>query len=316
MDGNVKQLFKVWHYVYQKSYTLDTEEAKIRYTTFKKNLANIKETNSMNLPYKLGLNQFSDLSSEEFSKEYLRTVIPEDPSQNLLTDDEDEDLTKRFLKIENVTINWTNFYSPPRNQGACGSCWTFGAAGSIEGNMGIKKNKTFPYLSTQQILDCNPSNSGCNGGSDTNSLNWLVKTGIMYDKEYPYTAKKEACKFNKSASLVKITGVKYCSGSKDKKCTKEVFLGLLSQGPLAVATDGLGDFQSYRSGIYTGLCKQLNHAVVAVGYGYDTNTKLNYFLIRNSWGTGWGEKGYIRIAENPSNNNSCFIVSRGHLPIV
>ena len=311
-----KTLFKIWHLVFQKEYTLDSEEAKKRFAIFKSNLAEVRKVNDENLPYKLGVNQFSDLSPEEFRKIYLTEQKPKDPEVNFLSDD-DDDLTKRNLQ-NYAPIDWKVFYPPIRDQKFCGSGWAFSACGSIDGNLGVKYRKAQPYTSPQQLVDCDSAQLGCNGGYFPNAFKYIQNNGgLMYDSDYSYKSiKGRSCLFNSKANLVKISGFKFCNNNSGVRCSESIVYGLLERGPLSVSVDASGNFQSYQSGVYTASCTTSNHAVNLVGYGLDFDTNLFYWLIRNSWSATWGDKGYLRMAVNDSNNHSCFTTDTALLPLV
>ena len=321
MDSTPKELFKVWHLLYKREYTYASEEAKMRFRNFKINLALIKETNSKHLGYTFGLNQFSDLSAEEFKRIYLTRK----PNLNLEQDlkeinnqlgfltptDDDDDLTKRNLQMAN--IDYSMYFLPPRDQGGCGSCWAFSSAGAIEGNLSKKKGAPVNYLSTQQLVDCDTGNGGCNGGDMRVCYKYVMLSGMMNDIDYKYTAAKGSCKYVKTQAVSKILGFDYCSGYTSRTCSTSIFYSLLAKGPLAVGIDG-STIQSYYNGIYLGACYQDNHAVIAIGYG--TSGAQNYWIVRNSWGASWGENGYIRVLANINNNSSCFVENEGVLPLV
>jgi len=314
MDESPKELFKVWHLLFNKEYALNSDEAKQRFRNFEAKLAYIKSHNSKNLHYRLGLNQFSDLTKEEFEKMYLTEINVEDPKQNFLSDEDDDDLMKRNLQ-NNTAINWTSVFPPIRSQEQCGSCWAFAASGAIDGNRGLKF-KRLENTSPQQLVDCDTFSNGCNGGSYANSFNYIQTNGLMFENDYSYKAAQEPCKFRSNAKLVKITGTKFCNNNQKVPCSISIVYGLLKQGPLAVSLDASQDFIDYESGVFTAACRATNHAVVLVGYGYDAATKLNYWLVRNSWGPYWGDRGYIKVAVNDSNQSSCFITTRAYLPLV
>jgi len=264
----------------------------------------------------LGLNQFSDLTNEEFEKKYLSEKAPQDPDQNFLNDADDDDLTKRNLQT-NTEINWVRYFPEVRDQGNCGSCWAFSTTGAIEGNRGVKANGPTEFTSPQQLVDCDKRDLGCNGGFYGYALEYIKENGLMYDRDYPYTASGGDCKYNSNAESIKVTGYKFCNnGSRTNRCSTSIVYGLLSEGPLSVSVDASGNFGMYSSGVYTDYCRGSNHAVVLAGYGYDSDTNLSYWLIRNSWGGNWGDKGHIKVAVNESNRYSCFITNRAFLPLV
>lgn len=313
MNESPKTLFKIWHLVFGKEYSLESTEAKKRFAIFKANLVEIRKINAQDLPYKLGINQFSDLSQEEFNNLFLTEKAPNDPEVNFLSEVDDDDLTKRNLE-NNTAIDWRSFYPAVRSQGICGSCWAFSTAGSIDGNRGLKYKKVQEWVSPQQLIDCDLKQFGCGGGYYPSAFEYVQNKGIMLDSMYSYLESQGPCRFKPLAPLVKINGVKFCNNDRSQKCSNSIVYGLLSQGPLSVSVDASGQFQHFKGGIYTATCRNSNHAVNAVGYGVEKN--IQYWLIRNSWAATWGEKGYIRIAVNAKNQNSCFVTNRAYLPLV
>jgi hypothetical protein len=326
MDKSPKDLFKVWHFLYAKEYLLSSDQAKSRFAIFKENLAKIKQINTEQQDYRVGINQFSDLTDEEFSTMYALQTPPEapEPDDGFLTpveDDDDDDLTKRVLQ-NYQPINHIAVMRKPRNQGRCGSCWAYGATGAVEGAFAINKNGGKPlddYLSTQQLVDCDRNENGCNGGYKDRALNYIKKYGSMKNSDYTYRAVKGTCKYNSNLATYKITGYKYCSiysSNKSYRCSFDKQYNLLSKGPLNVGIDGMTfAFRHYKSGIFTGSCYKHNHIVVNVGYGV-SDAGTQYFIIRNSWGPTWGEKGHIKVKINVNNKNSCFIGNDAYLPTV
>jgi len=328
MEKSPKELFKVWHLVFEKNYSLDTLEARQRFRTFKANLQLIKEHNAKNLSYKLGLNQFSDMTNAEFKQKMCtkKVVQGEELDQildnfdkNSYSDDDDDDLTKRNLIAGKQAIDYTNSFSEARSQGNCGSCWAFASSGAVEGALGAKLSKSFPYLSPQQLVDCDTRNNGCNGGNTIWAFDYIVKNGIHYDSYYPYNEARGKCKYSSSAPLNKVIKYIYCtnySNIKDRKCSIDKVYKLLTNGPGAVGVDaGTPEFQGYSSGIFSGTCTNDNHAVILAGYGI-SNDNVEYWIVRNSWGAFWGDNGYIKIKVNDGNKYSCFINNELIVPIV
>jgi len=333
-DGPKKEYFKVFHHIYKKDYDINSEEAIIRYSAFKQNLKIIEETNAQNLSYQLGINQFADLTKEEFTEKHLmdphekRKAITatirnlrEEGYFDLNADNDDEGYFD--LNADSDTSPSTNAYAPldhrkfllpPRDQKNCGSCWSFATTGAVEAAIAIRRNVT-EYLSTQHLIDCDTSNNGCKGGLYPGSFKYAVQYGMVSEKVYPYKEMKNKCAVPSNAVRTKITSFQFCTNySSAPNCSVDKVYSLLKSGPLAIGIDG-STIQLYKGGIFTATCTSDTHAVVLVGYGVDTITKREYFIVRNSWGPNWGENGYIRVARNDSNKRSCFATNEAFLPI-
>ena len=195
--------------------------------------------------------------------------------------------------------DWRDYgrVSPVKVQG---SCLAFSIIANLEGLYYAKKGvmKTF---SEQMLVDCDTSDSGCNGGLMQYAFTWLKKNGIMLDSDYPYTGTKGTCKSDKSKYVdMSVTGYKKLGSSWSTWSAvdeDEVKDFLYETGPLAIALNA-NPLQTYVSGILDLTSSQcpssgINHAVTLVGYG--TEDSVAYWIIKNSWGTSWGEKGYFRI---------------------
>jgi len=314
VDKDAKELFKVFYLVYGKQYQLDSEEAKSRFQNFKKTLKIINESNSKDLPYKLGINKYSDLSEEEWRKKLTRRIRTKAEfdrdfaDATFLSAEDDDDLTKRNLQSTMTTVTWQKYYGTVRDQGNCSDCWAFAATAIVEGCFAMKQGKPYQYLSAQQVLDCDTSGQyGCDGGDTIAALAYIKSNGLEADTSYTYSAVQGNCKFSSSKVAAKITGSSYCSNYYKKgSCTALIVNVMLQKGPLAVGIDGgTSGFQNYKSGIFTGACSNDDHAVTLVGYGIDSKLG-DYMIIRNSWGASWGMSGYINIKRNDANNLSCF----------
>jgi histolysain len=203
-----------------------------------------------------------------------------------------------------------------RDQAQCGSCYTFSSVQAVEGRLLIAGSKQFNVntldLSEQQLVDCSKEtgNKGCNGGSLLFTFRYIKLNGLMKESDYKYEAKElDSCKYDKSKVVVKISGQKTVPSGNEEELKKAV-----AEGPVAVAIDASGvKFQLYNGGVYDNpSCSstQLNHGVGAVGYG-NTNGQ-DYWIVRNSWGESWGDKGYILMSRNK--NNQCGIASGACYP--
>ena len=293
LDSLIFQQFQKFIKKYQKKYE-SINEFLARYEVFRRNVMDtFKEENSL---YRTGITKFSDLTKQEFSKIYLNLNYDALAMANF---------DPTIVKISNAApdaYDWRDYgrVSPVKDQASCGSCWAFSTIANLEGLYYAKKGvmKTF---SEQMLVDCDTSDSGCNGGLMQYAFTWLKKNGIMLDSDYPYTGTKGTCKSDKSKYVdMSVTGYKKLGSSWSTWSAvdeDEVKDFLYETGPLAIALNA-NPLQTYVSGILDLTSSQcpssgINHAVTLVGYG--TEDSVAYWIIKNSWGTSWGEKGYFRI---------------------
>jgi len=216
-------------------------------------------------------------------------------------------------------VDWREkgYVTPVKNQERCGSCWAFSTTGSLEGQH-FKKTQKLVSLSEQNLIDCSKKegNKGCQGGLMDNAFKYIIKNkGIDTEQSYPYTGQNGfRCKFNEAnvgATVSSFVDVKRGSESALAQAIAEI-------GPISVAMDaGHESFQHYRTGIYTERkCSsvKLDHGVLAVGYGSDAETSGNYWIVKNSWGTMWGDKGYFKLAKD--DKNMCGLATQPSYPVV
>jgi cathepsin L len=286
---------------HQKSYHHD--EFLHRYRTFKANLDFINGHNKANKTFTVAMNKFGDLSVHEFSRIYLgtrATVVP-----------------KHVRSVHNPKLpaawDWRKqgAVTPIKNQGQCGSCWSFSTTGSTEGCHMITSKKLVS-LSEQNLMDCSTSqgNQGCDGGLMTQAMTYIISNGgIDTEASYPYTAQDGTCSYNAANSGATLKSFVNVNPGDENDLQVKV-----SMGPTSVAIDASqNSFQFYSSGVYNEpACStsQLDHGVLAIGWGVDSGTA--FWLVKNSWGTDWGMNGYIEMSRNL--NNQCGIATMATLP--
>jgi len=334
-----KDMFKVFHFVHKKTYSLDSQEGFNRYRIFKQNLKWVEEKNNQLGKQIYGITQFMDMTDDELMKKYLMDTVIYEKNQKLLNEairvpqasenfqekrnnffelieDYDEIIEQKVTQTP-TSIDWTTIMNPAKDQGECGSCWAFAAVGAIEGNININF-KTLPNLSEQYLLDCDIGNFACGGGDSAKAINFLKKYGTIDQTVSPYKASgRTQCKYSEYKSVSKnyVKGFSYCNKKEvAKQCTKDTWLNLLAKGPVAVSMSiADGSFFKYKPAngeawIPSTCGTTLNHAVIAVGYVIENG--IEYLKVRNSWGSNWGINGYFKI---PVNKN-CRIMDTAYLP--
>jgi cathepsin L len=261
--------------------------------------------------FTLRVNKYADLTNEEYRQLLAtRASLQRPHAVATFTASGNEDLP------ETVDYRTQKLVTDVKDQGGCGSCWAFSAVASIEGQH-AKKTGQLVRLSEQQLVDCSgdEGNQGCNGGLMNLAFDYLLKAGgIESEEDYPYTGSDDECQFDKSKVVAKLTGyVNVTVG--DEKALQEATAKV---GPISVAIDaGSFWFQFYFGGVYTQSgcgtdMEQLNHGVTVVGYGKEKNQ--DYWLIKNSWGSGWGDSGYMKLARNAK--NLCGVATDASYPLL
>ncbi|KAL6650398.1 hypothetical protein ACP70R_009323 [Stipagrostis hirtigluma subsp. patula] len=286
-----------WMAQYGRVYNDDAEKMR-RFKIFKENNKFIEAFNAGNHKFLLGVNQFADLTNEEFrDTKTIRGLKP--GGMRVPTGFRYENANLAALP---ATVDWRKkgAVTPIKNQGTtCGSCWAFAAVASIEGITKLSTGKLVS-LSEQELVDCdiNDMDGGCDGGWADGAFNFTIKNGgLTTEASYPYTGKDGKCQTAKAAtSAVTIKGYEYVPINDEAALMKAV-----ANQPVTVSIDG-GDkmFQFYSSGVMTGSCgTELDHVITAIGYGMESDG-TKYWLLKNSWGTTWGESGYVRMEKDIS----------------
>jgi len=295
------ELFEKFIRQYNKRYTAD--EFWNRFENFK---ASLESSAAMNVGggATFGITKFSDMTPAEFQSKVLmpRRTFPDAPSIN--------DLPFTLPPGAPVALDWRDkgAVTPVKDQGDCGSCWAFSATEAIESAWILKGHATSGNinLSPQQIVDCDKDGvGGCGGGFTDSAYKYVVGVGGQEGvTNYPYTAKNGECRFNKSYVKASISGFTATSHSGDENSLLD---NLINLGPLSICLDA-AHWQNYQSGVLAPrqccpfIACQLDHCVQLVGY--NKTTSPGYWIVRNSWNTDWGLKGYINIEMG---SNSCGI---------
>jgi C1A family cysteine protease len=255
-----------------------------RFQVFAENVRMAEILNRIDTTANYGVTIFSDLTQDEFAAQYLNR-----PSHRSFTTTEDSPV------LGATPDKWDWFKdgktNPVQNQGSCGSCWAFASACVVASAVHIQKGKPLVLLSPQQLVDCETKSSGCDGGLEKWAMEYTISKGLETWAVYPYAGKQQTCKYDSKQALTYITSYGKVPSRNENKMRDYLY----SNGPLTVAMNA-NTLQFYTDGIFNpSSCNPaiLNHALMAVGY--DVTAPTPYWIIQNSWGTSWGEKGLFRM---------------------
>merc|ERR1719395_430595 len=248
----------------------------------------------------MGVNQFTDLTLEEFQALNIRGFVKSgERGLAYLGEHEDTEVA--------ASVDWRTkgAVTPVKNQGQCGSCWAFSTVGGLEGAWEIGTG-TLTSMSEQQLVDCSKANLGCNGGSMESGFQFEEGVNVATESSYPYTARDGSCKSSGYQTGIPKGGI---TGYKNVGSSSSALMSAIEQNPVSVAIEADHNaFQGYSGGIISSGCgTNLDHGVLAVGYGQ------GYFLVKNSWGSSWGDNGYVKIS---TSGNVCGITSQPSYPTV
>ena len=290
---------------YGKHYN-SVEEFNSRFEIYRDNMEFAMNENARQNNYTLGETIFSDLNLDEFHY-YKNNYMVGSTCESFKSVDVDAP----------VEIDWREkgAVTPVKDQGQCGSCWSFSATGAMEGAWQIAKGDLVS-LSEQQLVDCSAGfkygNHGCNGGLMDGAFQYAIDNGMCKESDYKYLAKSGTC--------TKCDPVVFLSSCVDVTPQNEVDLEkAVAIGPVSVAIEAdTRTFQMYESGVITGSAcgTNLDHGVLVVGYGTESNQP--YWLVKNSWGSSWGEDGYVKIEKSSSTKDkgTCGIAMQPSYPVV
>lgn len=278
------------------------EEMKNRFAVFRDNLRTISRHNlDSNQSFTMGINQFTDLTPDEFKAMYVSGLQSATPLGSTSCGSFSSSAASAPASMDWVA---KGAVTSVKDQGQCGSCWTFSASGCMEGAWAISKGQLID-LSEEELVDCAGIKYGsmsCNGGSMDGAFNFIIDNGQCSNSAYPYTAGVTKT----GGSCQKCTAVVHATSCSNVKANDQLSLkAAVAKQPVSVAIEAdTATFQSYSSGVITSAkCgTNLDHGVLAVGYGEENGQK--YWLVKNSWSTSWGLNGYVKIARSDSTNDA------------
>merc|ERR1712159_74410 len=278
-----------------KNYAL-SEEHDARYSTFKDNVDFITSHNARaeEHGYTVAINQFADMTKTEYSA--MLTYKAENKKPNPVVVFDESNLAD--------SVDWVakGAVTPVKNQGQCGSCWAFSTTGATEGAYQIATGKLLSF-SEQELVDCAGSygNQGCNGGLMDDGFKYLEAKGDELEASYSYTGKTGTCSTSKQSAADGIKAGKVTSYNDVTSDSVTQMMAAVNKQPVSVAIEAdQSGFQFYKSGVFSGTCgTNLDHGVLVVGYGTDSGK--DYWKVKNSWGTTWGQEGYIMLAKGAKN---------------
>jgi len=266
------------------------EEYEFRLSVFADSLKRIDALNAEGLNVTFGVTSMADLTLDE-----IRAMLPPLPAYEKVNASPAPAMNG--IEPENGAVfDWATSgkMNAIQNQANCGSCWAFSASGALETTYAYKCGRSVVKLSEQFLVDCDYKDNGCNGGWPHNAWQYVsARGGQALASAYPYTATRGSCK--PISSLYDNVGSSYTSLS--GYSNQQVADFIKTTGPVACALNvDENAFSAYKGGIDPGRCchpTQPNHAMIISGYGNDNG--VNYWIIRNSWGTRWGASGYYKL---------------------
>ncbi|XP_060537699.1 procathepsin L-like [Pantherophis guttatus] len=313
LDPTLEGTWRDWKATHGKEYV--QEEESFRRAVWEENLQMIQDHNKQadlgKYTYWLGMNHFGDLTNEELDKRLHCLLSDVDNVTNVkgitFKSSDDPDIP------DHVDWRTKGGVTEVKDQGECGSCWSFSATGALEG-MHFKKTGKLVSLSEQNLMDCStePQNDGCDGGYTHLAFETVRKLGgINSEKSYPYDGKLGSCRYDPQESITRCNSFGQIMEN-DEKGLQEAVAKI---GPISVGIDARSKkFGYYKSGIFREPNdgeKQTNHAMLIVGYN-DSSVGNGYWILKNSWSTLWGEEGYMRLSKG---SNQCNVAEYAVFPI-
>ncbi|KAM4748062.1 cathepsin K-like [Rhinophrynus dorsalis] len=290
------QEWTTWKSKYGKKYVTPDNEL-FRRKAWEANWEKVQKHNQLAdqglKSYRMETNHFADMTSEEMnSKSCILPSTAKSLHVPMHSYGNNMDIPKE--------VDWrkSNCVAPAKNQGICGSCWAFATVGVIESRYCIKKGDLMTF-SEQQLVDCDDKDEGCCGGVPLKAMYYVAHNGIMKSKDYEYKQAQFTCLY-KNEEAIKLNISKFYSLVDEENMASAVAL----DGPVTVGIASSDDLQLYSEGIFDGGCAEdVNHAIIIVGYGTEPaknegEEATDYWIIKNSWGEEWGEKGFAKVKRN------------------
>ena len=316
-EQTMKEMYENFKLMYHKSF--ENMEDVYRFGVFKKNLKKIEEHNSKKSSFKMAITEFSILTDEEFESEFLNppTFIEQGPGLNTVAHgrllQKNESIQSILAKLP-AMVDWTNKnkVTKVKHQQQCQGCYVFSAIAALESAVLIRHSAELT-LSEQEIIDCSHEyqNNGCVGGQPSYVYDYIINKGVNLESNYPYAGKEEKCKTPTMRGIFKRLR-SYIYPEKNVVS----LIQYLQYGPIAVNHYVPDDFKYYSSGIFnTSDCHHsttINHSSLLVGYDFRSNPP--FFILKNSWGEKWGEKGYYKVeigSLNFKNPGFCYLANNG-----
>lgn len=278
---------------YNKSY-VDQQDENVHYERFLANLGWIESVSPTFDSFTVGITFFSDWLEEEIRNRFIGVEYDNEAIEG----ESFEGVNRRESLLP--SIDWSTTNNPlgrsittrVKNQNACGACWAFTAAESAESSVAMNTG-IVESLSVQQLIDCDVNwDKGCIGGNPVSAYPYIMRHGLAAETSYPYRQKQGTCYDNRVRAVSGITGFRRL-----RPFDEENMAFALYKTPIAVGLAGTArSFLMYRGGIYNhdDCGTDLNHAALLVGYG-TTYRGEHYWVLKNSWGPFWGERGYMRL---------------------
>jgi cathepsin L len=296
---------------YGKAYAAADEPN--RKAAFDSNLRTIREHNAdVSQTFKMGLNDFADLTAAEFKAQFtsgIRKGPLAPPLEDALTDGAG---AGSAALPESIDWRAKSVVTAVKNQGGCGSCWAFSATETLESHVAIASGKLLT-LSEQQVVSCSPNpdhcggTGGCKGSTQPLAFNYTMTAGATTEADYPYKSKLGINPKCKPDMIKPVAGNSGFVSLPSNNYTA-LISAVANLGPIAISA-AAGPWQLYEKGVFSKKCSwSMDHGIQLVGYGTDSSAGSGdgmYWLVRNSWGATWGEKGYIRLERNGEGKEPC-----------